>query len=96
MLGVRVSEQELPAHAEMAQQGVSPVESQPEVLAPAPGVDDRAAGEAGGEVVRPGEMAAHRARIEHGDVGDGAANDVLGESAADDLDLGKLRHSGRS
>ena len=48
-----------------------------------------------GEVGGAGEVAADRARVQHLDVGDGAADDVAGEAAPDDLDLGQLGHGGR-
>ena len=90
-LAVAAIDAELAAHAEMAQHGVSSVQGEPEVLAAATHVVDSAAGEAGGEVVRPGGMPADGPRMKHVDRGDGAAHEVLGESTTDDLDLGELR-----
>ena len=40
----------------------------------------------------PREVAAHRARVQHLDRLDGAADDVALEAVADDLDLGQLGH----
>ena len=48
----------------------------------------RASGEAG----RAAQVAAHRARVQHLDPGDGRAEHVALEAGADDLDLGELGH----
>ena len=73
----------------------SPLSSgEPEVLAAPPGRLDAAAGQAGREVGRAADVAAHRRGWQHVDRRRCVADDVGLESAADDLDLGKLRHSG--
>ncbi len=88
--------QHLPAHAEVTEQGVAVVEGQPEVLPASAGGLDPAAGQGRGEAGGPTRVAAYRAGVQHLDGGDGGADGVGVESAADDLDLGQLGHGGQS
>ena len=88
--------QHLAAHAEVAEQGVTGVQRQPQVLAAAAGVGEGAPGQPGDEVVGPGEVPSDRAGVQHLHCGDVPVQHVTREAATDDLDLGKLRHSGPS
>ena len=91
MLGA--NDEELTAHAEVGEQRVVAVgEREPEVLASTAGRLEPTAAQAIGEVGRTGDVSAQRARVAGVDVGDGAADGVLLEPAADDLDLGELGH----
>jgi hypothetical protein len=96
---VGVRDEELPAHAEVAEHGISAastvhrvLELHPEVLAAAGGADDRAALEAVDEVGRAGQVAAQRADVVHRDGADRVTDHVVGDAESDDLDLGELRH----
>ena len=68
------------------------VERQPQVLAAAAGAGDGPSGEAGGEVGTAGDVPPYGARVVDTDGGDRAAGDPALDPAADDLDLGQLRH----
>ena len=82
---------ELPAHAEVRQQGVAVGERQPQVL-PAPGgLGERAAGQRGGEVVGAGEVAAYGPGVQDLDPLDAGAGHGVGQPTPDGLDLRKLR-----
>jgi hypothetical protein len=85
-------DEELPAHAEVGQEGVGVVQRQPEVLAAAahPGHDPARGG--GCEVRRSGQVPADRARVEDLDGVDAVTHDVLRQTSAYDLDLGQLGH----
>ena len=87
--------EQLPAHAQVAEQGVPVVQGQPEVLAASPGGLDPASGEGQREALGTARVAADRARVEDVDPGDGPAEHVAGEARPDDLDLGELGHVGR-
>ena len=89
-------DEHLPAHPEVHDEGVLAVEGEPEVLPATRGRGDGHVVQPGGEVVGTGVVAAGDARRPR-DPGasDVAADDVVGEAAADDLDLGQLRHGGR-
>src|SRR5450755_4451743 len=65
---------------------------QPEVLAAAQRGADRAAAECGAEIGRAGRVPPDGPRMQHLDLVDGAARDMLGQAPPDGLDLGKLRH----
>ena len=84
---VRLADQQLPAHAQVREQGVL-AHRQPQVLAPAPGAIQAAPGQRGLEVGRPGQVPAHGARVQHADGVDGPAGDVVFQAAADGLDFG--------
>ena len=58
-------DQDLAAHAEVAEQRVAVVERQPEVLAAAAGRLDPAAGQRRGEAGRAARVTAHRTRVQH-------------------------------
>ena len=91
----RLPHQQLAAHAEVGEHARRrrPSQRQPQVLA-APAGAGRGCGRASrdGEVVAAAGVPAYRAGVGDVDVGDGAAGDPPLEAAADDLDLGQLRH----
>jgi hypothetical protein len=68
------------------------VEDDPEVLAPAFGAPEVAAGHGGGEAERPRGVTAHGARMEHLRVRDRAADHEAFQTRADGLDLGQFGH----
>ncbi len=84
--------EELPAHPEVAQQGVTVVEGQPEVLAPAAHRLDAAAGQRRREARGAARVTAYRPRVEHLHGVDGGPEDVPLQAGPDDLDLGQLGH----
>ncbi len=90
--GVGGLHEQLAAHAEVAEEGVTVVEGQPQVLAAAPGRLDAAPGQGVGEPRGAARVAAHGAGMEDVDPGDGGAEDVALEAGPDDLDLGELGH----
>jgi hypothetical protein len=92
VLGGRRLHQQLAAHAEVADDRVAGVEREPEVLAAAGHVEDRAAGQHGDEMRVAGQMAADRAGVVHLDGRDGPAGHPLGQALPDGLDLGQLGH----
>jgi hypothetical protein len=94
--GVGRLHQHLAAHAEVAEQGVAGVQGQPQVLAAAAGVGERAPGEPGDEVVGAGQVPADGTGVEHLDRGDAPVEHVRLEAATYDLDLWELRHPDRS
>jgi hypothetical protein len=81
-------DQELAAHAQVAEQGVAGVERQPEVLAAPPGGVDPAAGEPIGEVGGPRQVPPDRTRVPYLDRVDAMSDGELLQAATDDLDLG--------
>ena len=89
---VRFPDEHLAAHAEVGEHRFCVVEGEPEVLAPAFGALEVAAGHGGGEAKRPRGITAHRARVEHLHVLDRAADDEALQALADGLDLGQFRH----
>ncbi|GAB3871983.1 hypothetical protein GCM10027610_136640 [Dactylosporangium cerinum] len=84
--------EQLAGHPEVTDEGVLVVEREPQVLAAALDGTDEPAGEDVGEVDGAGQVAADRPRVQHLDGRDAPAGDPFVESAADGLDLGKLRH----
>jgi hypothetical protein len=98
----RLLHQQLAAHAEVGDEGlagrgaVGLGQRQPQVLPPAAGGGQRAAGDRGGEVLDALEVPPDGSRVVHLDRGDGAAGHPALQSAPDHLDLGQLRHGGRS
>ncbi len=91
----RVLDEELAAHPEVADQresGTGAGERHPQVLAAPLRGAEGGAGQPGGEVARAGRLAAHRARVQHLDVGDGPPGDPTGQTTTDDLDLGEFGH----
>ncbi len=87
-----IGDEELTAHAEVAEHGVAVVELHPEVLAASSGADDRTTLKPRDEVSWTGEVSTYGPHVEDLDSGDGATNDVVTDAEADDLDFGKLRH----
>ena len=93
----RITQQQLPAHAEVGEQGVlghrrrvrRPFHhGQPQVLAAAARAGDGEPARGGGEVVGAGRVPPHRAGVQHLGRADGAADNVQFQALADDLDLG--------
>ncbi len=76
----------------MTEKRVSRVEREPEVLAAAPGRRHVLVGELLLEVGDAGQVPTDGAGVEDADAFDGVADDVCGDAAADDLDLGQLGH----
>jgi hypothetical protein len=87
--------QELAAHTEVAEERSGPVvQRHPEVLAAAHGRPEAGAAEPGHEIHVAREVAADRTRVQHLDVGDGAAGHPALQTAPYDFDLGQLGHGG--
>jgi hypothetical protein len=79
---------ELAAHAQVRDHGITVVQRPPQVLAPPAHRGDRMAGKDGPKVGRTAGMPAHGTIVEDLDVGHPAADQMGGQSAADDLDFG--------
>ena len=69
----------------MAQQGVTVIEGQPEVLAPAPHRLDASAGERRREAYGPARVTAYRPRVEHLHGVDGGPEDVPLQAGPDHM-----------
>jgi len=90
--GIRCRDEELTAHAEMAEHGVASVELHPEVLAATPDTDDRPLLEAVDEVGGARNVPPQRPDVVDGHAGDGVPDNMVGDAATDDLDLGEFGH----
>jgi hypothetical protein len=85
---VRVADQQLTAHPQVGEERLVVVDNEPEVLPASFRALEGTAGQGRGKAIGAGEMAAHRSRVQHLDVGDRAPDDVLVKTRADGLDLG--------
>jgi hypothetical protein len=88
-------DEQLSAHAELRKQCVARVERQPQVLAPAPCTFDALSGQYSNEVLWTGEMSSYGARMVDLDAGYLSTRDTALETAAYDLNFGKLWHRPR-
>ena len=97
---VRLADEHLPAHAQVREQRVAPllvgtVQRQPQVLAAPARLDHGATRETQGEVLGTGHVTPQGSDVEHPHRDDPTADDVVGQAATDDLDLGELGHLSR-
>ena len=86
--------EQLAAHAQMCENGVTAVERKPQVLATPPRCLDPPPHEQSREVVCSGNVTTDSARVSDRDVGNAPSHDPALQAPPDDLDLGELRHEG--
>ena len=87
-----VTDKQLPAHAEVGEQRVL-AHRQPEVLPAPQRAGYHPAPDGGGEIVRAGQVAAQRARMQQLHRVDSAADNVPLKPSPDDLDFRQLGHA---
>jgi hypothetical protein len=83
-------DQELAAHAQVADDRVTGIQQQPQVFAAAGDIEDGAPGQHRDEVGVAGQVAADRAGVVHLDRRDGATGHPLGQPLPDGLHLGEF------